>query len=252
MKLMDLFSLLPLSLQQKLARAYVDRQLKKKVTIRIQGRENLDSVSSPCIFVANHLSNLDGMVLMMLLKEKFDPHFVAGVKLTDDKFTNFFKNLIKTIDIKPNSADLESMKTIINTLKGGESVMIFPEGTRSRTASMNEAKKGITLIARMAKVPIVPIGLMGTERIVPIDPSEQMSKERIHPGTVDIVIGKPFQLVKKLPGEDKHEYDDRALADIMAHIAQTLSPAYRGIYGTPDDKTEADRTMAPALERSRP
>lgn len=230
MKLMDVFSLLPLSLQQKLAHIYIDRQLKKKVTFQIKGQENLESVSSPCIFVANHLSNLDGIVLMRLLKDKFDPHFVAGVKLSDDKFTNFFKTLIKTIDIKPNSADLESMKRIINTLKGGESVMIFPEGTRSRTKSLNEAKKGITLIARMSKAPIVPIALMGTEEIVPIDPSNQMSKERFHAGTVTVIIGKPFHLVKKEPGEDRHAYDDRALNQIMGQIAKNLKPAYRGVY----------------------
>ena len=104
MKLMDLFSFLPLSIQQKLAHIYIDRQLKKKVTINIKGQQHLDSISSPCIFIANHLSNLDGIVLMRLLKKKFDPHFVAGVKLSDDKFTNFFKTLIKTIDIKQNSA----------------------------------------------------------------------------------------------------------------------------------------------------
>ena len=246
MKLMDLFSFLPLSIQQKLAHIYIDRQLKKKVTINIKGQQHLDSISSPCIFIANHLSNLDGIVLMRLLKKKFDPHFVAGVKLSDDKFTNFFKTLIKTIDIKPNSADLESMKRIINTLKGGESVMIFPEGTRSRTGSLNEAKKGITLIARMSKAPIVPIALMGTEEVVPIDPGNQMSKERFHEGTVDLIIGKPFHLVGKNPGEDRHEYDERALNQIMGQIAKNLRPAYQGVYSdlvSKIESTSADNEM---------
>ena len=232
MKLLDIFARLPLSLQQKLAHAYVDSQLKKHAKVQIKGKENLESVASPCIFVANHLSNLDAVILMKLLKKRFDPHFVAGIKLSNDNFTNFFKSQFKTINIKPNTADLESMKTILNTLKNGESVMIFPEGTRSRDGAMSEAKKGITLIARMAKVPIVPIGLMGTEKVVPIHPSGRMDKERFQNGTVEVVIGQPFKLGLKLPGEDKHEYEERVLRDIMDRIAVNLKPQYRGIYGS--------------------
>ncbi|MFZ2258391.1 MAG: lysophospholipid acyltransferase family protein [Clostridiaceae bacterium] len=228
MRLVDLFSMLPLGVQHTLAKTYLFRELKNKVTIRVKGLEILEETEGPCIFVANHLSNLDGVVLTRLLKKKFDPYFVAGIKLSGDNFTRFFKNLIKTIDIKPNTADLESIKNIINTLKGGESIMMFPEGTRSRTGQMIEAKKGITLIARMAKVPIVPIALMGTEKVVPID--EQMDRERIIPGHVDVVVGKPFYLAKKRPDEDKHDFEDRAINDLMNHIAVNLRPEYRGIY----------------------
>lgn len=235
MRLVDIFSKLPLGVQKKLAHAYLYRELKNKVAFRVKGLENLDAVEGPCIFVANHLSNLDGIVLTRLLKKKFDPYFVAGIKLSGDNFTQFFKNLVKTINIKPNTADLESVKSIINTLKGGESVMMFPEGTRSRTGRMIEAKKGITLIARMAKVPIVPIALMGTEKVVPIN--KQMDKERIIPGTVDVVIGKAFQLAKKRPEEDKHEYEDRAMKDLMNHIAVNLKEEYIGFY---DGKLEEE------------
>lgn len=236
MRLVDIFSMLPLGVQQKLAEAYLYRELKNKVTIRVKGLEILEETEGPCIFVANHLSNLDGIVLTRLLKKKFDPYFVAGIKLSGDNFTRFFKNLIKTINIKPNTADLESIKNIINTLKGGESVMMFPEGTRSRTGQMIEAKKGITLIARMSKVPIVPIALMGTEKVVPIDKGEQMDRERVFPGHVDVVIGKPFYLTKKRPDEDKHDYEDRAINDLMNHIAVNLRPEYIGFYdGKLDD-----------------
>ena len=244
MRLVDIFTMLPLSVQQTLAHAYIYRELKNKVTVRVKGLEILEQIEGPCIFVANHLSNLDGIVLTRLLKKKFDPYFVAGIKLSNDNFTIFFKNLIKTIDIKPNTADIESIKNIINTLKGGESVMMFPEGTRSRTGRMIEAKKGITLIARMAKVPIVPIALMGTEKVVPIDKSGQMDKERIIKGAVDVVIGKPFYLAKKHPDEDKHEYDERAMKDLMNRIAVNLRPEYIGVYDGKLDDTEKSAELS--------
>ncbi len=251
MRLVDVFTLLPLGLQKKLAHTYLYGELERKVTFRVKGLENLEEAKAPCIFVANHLSNLDGIVLTRLLKKKFDPYFVAGIKLSNDNFTSFFKNLVKTIDIKPNTADLESVKAIINTLKGGESVMMFPEGTRSRTGRMIEAKKGITLIARMAKVPIVPIALMGTEKVVPINPSGQMDQERIIKGNVDVVIGKPFNLAKKRPDEDKHEYEERAVRDLMNRIAMNLREEYIGFYdGKVEEEPKAANTIKDPLEDS--
>lgn len=227
---MELVNQLPQESQRKLASTIINKELTKKARLIVRGRENLDLVEGPVIFIANHLSNLDGVVLSRLLKKKFDPYFVAGVKLKNDPFTNFFKSMIRTIEIQPNTADLDSIKTIINTLKGGESIAMFPEGTRSRDGRMIEAKKGVTLIARLAKVPIVPIALMGTEIVVPIDKSGNMARERLYEGTVEVVVGKPFQLAKKRPEEDKHAYEERALEDLMNRIAVNLKEEYRGFY----------------------
>lgn len=248
-KAMELVKKLPEEKQRKLATTIISKELNKKVKLVVQGRENLDSVEGPVIFIANHLSNLDGVVLSRLLKKKFDPYFVAGAKLSDDPFTSFFKTMVRTIEIHPNTADLDSIKSIINTLKGGESIAMFPEGTRSRDGGMIEAKKGITLIARLAKVPLVPIALMGTEIVVPIDKSGNMDKERLNEGTVEVVIGKPFLLAQKRPGEDKHDYEERALRNLMNHIAVNLKEEYRGFYhGQPEEKSEATTSTAGGQE----
>lgn len=242
-KAMELVNQLPDENQRKLANAIITKELNKKAQLIVRGRENLDLVDGPVIFIANHLSNLDGVVLSKLLKKKFDPYFVAGVKLKNDPFTNFFKTMIRTIEIQPNSADLDSIKNIINTLKGGESIAMFPEGTRSRDGRMIEAKKGVTLIARLAKVPIVPIALMGTEIVVPVDKSGNMARERLYEGTVEVVIGKPFHLPRKRPGEDKHDYEERALNDLMNRIAVNLKDEYRGFY---DGRLEEENGGRPA------
>lgn len=238
--LASLANLLPEKTQQKLAGSIINAELKSKAKLKVRGLENLDAVENPCIFISNHLSNLDGVVLSRLLKKKFDPYFVAGVKLNEDPFTNFFKKLVRTIEIHPNTADLDSIKTIIHTLKDGESIAMFPEGTRSRDRRMIEAKKGITLIARLSKAPIVPIALMGTEIVAPIDESGQMSRERVRQGVVEVVIGQPFALAEKKPGEDKQAYEERALKDLMNHIAVNLREEYRGFY---DGKLEGQEPL---------
>lgn len=106
------------------------------------------------IFICNHLSNSDGLVLNRALKE-IDPTFVAGVKLSNNTVTSIGVNVMKTTNIKPNTADKEGLKKIIKLVKQGASLLIFPEGTRSRVSSLIEAKKGIFLIAKMTGAPIV-------------------------------------------------------------------------------------------------
>ena len=95
-----------------------------------------------------------GLVLNRALKE-IDPTFVAGVKLSNNTVTSIGVNVMKTTNIKPNTADKEGLKTIIKLVKQGASLLIFPEGTRSRVSSLIEAKKGIFLIAKMIGAPIV-------------------------------------------------------------------------------------------------
>ncbi|WP_034849054.1 lysophospholipid acyltransferase family protein [Clostridium hydrogeniformans] len=209
----------------KLLYGYINKYAK----VEVINKDNLSSVKSPCIFLCNHLSNADGMILNDLLKD-YDPSFVAGVKLSNDPVTNIGIRIVKTIPINPGSADKEALTRVIKTLKDGENIMIFPEGTRSREGSMIEAKKGILLIARLSKAQIVPLGMWGTEKLLPINKSGDMSHENFNHAEVKVNIGKPIELPKKGKDEDRHEYDDRALKFIMGNIAKLIPEEYRGVY----------------------
>jgi 1-acyl-sn-glycerol-3-phosphate acyltransferase len=207
----------------------IDKYLKKYATINIVGIENLKEIKTPTIFVCNHLSNSDGLVLDKALKE-IDPTFVAGEKLSNNVVTSIGVNVIKTTNIKPNTADKEGLEKIIKLVKQGESLLIFPEGTRSRVSSLIEAKKGILLIARMTRAPIVPIGLYGTEKLLPINKEGDMRAETFHYADVHINIGKQFEIQKKAKEQDKKEYEEYTMRYIMKNIAELLPESYRGIY----------------------
>lgn len=193
------------------------------------GGDNLKGIRTPTIFMCNHLSNADGLVYDKALKE-IDPIFVAGEKLSNNAVTNIGVNVIKTTNIKPNTADKEGLERIIKFVKQGESLMIFPEGTRSRTSSLIEAKKGILLITRMTGVSIVPIGIYGTERLLPINNEGDMRAETFNNADVHINIGKQFELQKREKEQDKKEYEDLSIKFIMAKIAELLPEDYRGVY----------------------
>ena len=225
-----LIDLLPEKFVLKIARNKVNGYLRKYAKINVSGYENIKTADGPKIFISNHLSNSDGFIIEKVLKNEYDPTFVAGVKLSNDPVTNLGTKVVKNISIKPNSADKEAIMSMIKVLKDGENLVLFPEGTRSRTGSMIEGKKGVLLVARMSKAKIVPISLYGTEKLLPINKNGDMAGEQWNEAEVNVRIGEYIELPKKDKDESKHEYDDRCLTYIMKSIANGLPDEYRGVY----------------------
>ena len=164
----------PNSIKIFMAKKIMLGYLKKYANIKIEGLENIEKYEGPKIFICNHLSNSDGLILSEILKEKYNPYFVAGVKLSNDPITNLGSELVRRIQIKPNSADKEAITTMVKAVKSGENLFIFPEGTRSRNGAMGKGKKGILLLARLTKATIIPIGITGTEILLPISKTGDM------------------------------------------------------------------------------
>ena len=210
---------------KKIVRGYI----KKYARINVKGIENIDKATGAKIFVCNHLSNSDALILDQILK-KYDPTFVAGVKLSQDPITNLGTKIVKHISIHPNSADKTALTNMVKLVRSGENLMIFPEGTRSRTASMIEGKKGVVLIARMSRANIIPISIWGSEKLLPINKDGDMGQEKWNHAEVNVKIGEAVLLPDKLSGENKHQYDDRCLEHIMKGISFNLPEKYKGIY----------------------
>lgn len=229
-KMAKFISYLPEGLIVFIANKMLTRYLNKYADIEVQGLENIKGLKKPLLFICNHLSNSDGLVLREVLKDQ-DLTFVAGVKLSDNPLTNLGIKITKTIPIKPNTADKEAISSIVKCLKAGNNVLIFPEGTRSRTGSMIEAKKGIVLIQKLSKAAIIPMSLYGTEKLLPIN-DKDMGSEKFHHANVKITIGKPLDIPSKEEGEDRHEYEEKILNYFMHSIAGLLPEEYRGVYGT--------------------
>jgi len=228
-QLIKLMNFMPKGLVVYLSKKIVNHYLAKYATIHVSGQEKLKKIKEPTIFICNHLSNADGLVLNHVLKD-IDPTFVAGVKLSSNTRTNIGLNVVKSTHIKPNSADAAGLKNIIRLIKAGESILIFPEGTRSRSGQMIEAKAGITLIANMSKAPIVPIGIYGTEKLLPINNAGDMSAEKFHHAHVYINIGDQFECPKRDKTMDKKDYTTNTTKYLMERISELLLEDYQGVY----------------------
>lgn len=224
-----IIGLLPNKVVKYVANKALNGYINKYANINIENLENVKNVPTPVIFICNHLSNSDGLVLNRILKN-FDITFVAGVKLSSNAFTKLGIDIVKTTPVHPNSPDKEGLKKIIKIVKGGNNVLIFPEGTRSRTGKMIKGKKGIVLISKMCKVPIIPIGITGTEKLLPINMEGKMELEEFHNADINVKFGSMFNLPDKFQTESKKEYDERSMDIIMNKIAELLPDEYKGEY----------------------
>jgi 1-acyl-sn-glycerol-3-phosphate acyltransferase len=220
-------SLLPAGARRRLVRWALDRIWGHYMRLRVEGLENLPA--EPCLFIANHLSNADGITINKVLHPR-KVYFLAGVKLQGTTMTRIVAEVVDTIPIRPGSPDVEALKRAVATLKGGESVLIFPEGGRSRTGQLIRGHKGAGFIAKKADVPVVPIALTGTEKFLPIS-QQNMGGESVHHAEVTVRIGRPFRAEDLTGGFPEGADGRQALVDaMMLRIASLLPPHYQGVY----------------------
>ncbi|MGA9524171.1 MAG: lysophospholipid acyltransferase family protein [Myxococcaceae bacterium] len=216
----------------------------------VEGRENLPD--GPVLFVCNHLSNADGITLSRAFRPR-TVFFLAGVKLQTTASTKLGTEVVDTIPIHPGTADIEALRKALAVLKQGDSVLIFPEGGRSRTGALIRARRGASLLAEKARVPVVPIALIGTEKLMPINDTD-MSKERMRSADVKVRIGRPFR-VEDLKAEVAGAEDERqALVDaMMKRVAALLPQEYRGDYAEHEEaEWRSPRSIRPPEKPSEP
>ncbi len=132
------------------------------LTVNISGRENVPK-DGPCVFISNHEGYGDIVVLFKALEGR-QIGFIAKDALEKVPYFGNWIRAIRGVFIKRGNTReaLKSIQAGVDTLKDGFSLVIFPEGTRSRGPRMGEFKAGSFKLATKAKVPIVPITINGS------------------------------------------------------------------------------------------
>ena len=168
------------------------------IRLKVQGLGGLDS-NRQYIFIANHQSYMDIPALVRALP-RFQLRWIAKKELL---WVPLFGLVIWTakhiiVDRTNLSKGMISLRKASERIKKGISVVIFPEGTRSRHGDLLPFKRGGFLLALKAQTPIVPVTINGSGAILPRE------DWRIKSGEIEIVVGEPVPVDQYRAGNLQH------------------------------------------------
>ncbi|MBK5242453.1 1-acyl-sn-glycerol-3-phosphate acyltransferase [Clostridium sp.] len=154
------------------------------LNLTVVGKENIPD--EPCVFVGNHQSNFDIPAILVNINRLTG--VIAKKDMEKIPIMSYWMRKIHCVFMdreNPREA-IKSISEGIENLKDGYSMLIFPEGTRSRSNNMGEFKKGSMRLPIKARVPIVPITLYDTHKAM------EGNNGKIKKANAKIIIGKPI------------------------------------------------------------
>ena len=190
--------------------------------VDVRGYENLPRDTS-FVIATNHLGFVDVPIAFYAI-DRWDMFVVIGEKWRDVGLFRWIGKHFNFIFIDRFNPDIKALRTIISLMEKNNILVIAPEGTRSRTGALIEAKPGVSYLATKLKRPIVPVAITGTE-----DKNLLGNLKRLRRGHITLTAGLPFTL-PPLPRENRDEVLKNYTDEIMCHIAALLPEKYRGFY----------------------
>lgn len=193
---------------------------------KVEGLENVPE-RIPFIAASNHASLYDGILLYCILIPKINKSIHALVNSA--YWSNFITRAIvewgKAIpvfvgDERNSKKNKEAFEKAVNYLKKGEVIGIFPEGKRSPDGKLQKAYTGAAKLALKAKIPVLPIGIIGSNRVLP--------KGKTFPrfARCDVKIGKLMHFEKYYGKKHDGKALEEATRSIMKEIAKLINKEY--------------------------
>ncbi len=198
--------------------------------IRVEGLERIPRTGA-VILAANHISNADPVVAGAWITEALHRrriHWLGKRELFDWPLFGWVAAHGGVHPVDRGNADVEAFRLATRILERGHVLLAFPEGTRSPTGELQEAKDGLAMLAMRTGAQIVPIGINNTDAV--------WRKGRLLPSpvprrTVTIRIGEPFSVADAVPADtDRRIAKGLLTTAIMTRIAAQLDPRHRGVY----------------------
>lgn len=197
----------------------------------IEGRANVPK-HGPVIFASNHLSFIDSIAIPVAAPRPV--HFLAKASYFDGHgfkgwASREFFTAIGAIPVKRGAgqAALDALDQQRLLLEQGSAVALYPEGTRSLDGRLYKGRTGVAFLALQTGAPVVPVGLIGTDKVMPVGAKRPSFNER-----VTVKFGEPLHLGHHGPansGRARRLATDDIMAAIHALSGQELANAYNEV-----------------------
>lgn len=176
------------------------------------GTENIPSEGN-LIIAANHKSNLDPIFVASAVNKKRKMTAIAKEELFKNKILAKILNKVEIIPINRQNPGLGTIKRILKYIKNDYALVMFPEGTRSKTDDFNNAKAGLSLFATKAKAEIVPCTIYSSYKL--FKPAK-------------VYFGKPISLEEYYKQKLTSEDHERISGEVMDIIKQNYYKLEKG------------------------
>jgi len=215
------------------------------LNIRLEGAQNLPHNKEALVVISNHFGWFDAFILTLFLP--FQPVFIIATESQRMWYVRWFMNLFDGIPIWRGQVDRDAFRSALKLLEQGRSVGIFPEGginpelaeriargeqmigeaPRSRIGGiLARAKPGTALLATMSKRRVLPVALLGTDRI-----ADNIRRLRRSPVIVRVgPIFGPVRTTQTTSGREHRESLDELADGMMRRVATMFPPEERGPY----------------------
>lgn len=190
-----------------------------KSAVSVTGLQNLPE--GPVLFVSNHEGNFDIPVLLSTIPKPFG--FISKKEVKKMPIIPMYMEEMNCVflDRTDRRSALKSITDTVEKLKKGHSILIFPEGTRSKGQEMGEFKSGFMRIAKDSGVPILPIAISGTSDIM------EKNNNKIRPAAVSV------QLLEPVPTSLIQELDSKAaIALVRSRIEDAVRSSLQKTSGS--------------------
>lgn len=177
--------------------------------VSIDGREFLPR-SGAYVIAPVHRSNVDFLLVAHLTRRRV--RFMAKDSLWRVPVLGPLISFLGAFPVHRGSADRQALHTCLEVLAGGEPLVVFPEGTRQSGPQVQELFEGAAYLAARAGVPLVPVGIGGSEAAMP------RGSKFVRPVKIRVVVGPPLPV----PAAADKRVSRRAVHEVSEHLGTEL------------------------------
>ena len=213
--------------------------------LEVTGLENVAKAGDNAIIAMNHVSFLDAPIAMSLLPKR--PVFAVDVAISQQWWIQPFLPFVRTMALDPLKP--MALRTIINAVRDGNMLVIFPEGRITLTGSLMKIYDGAAMIADKSDAMVVPVRIEGPEKTIFSRLKSTQVRRRLFP-KIKVTILEPVKMNvnPELKGRKRRQAAGAALYDVMSNLMFRTAPIDRTVIEAVIEAAKIHGGKWPAIE----